>query len=92
MKRVFPFKGQKRAGNALAIVGVVIGLTGGALWEVYDHTRPSVLNTVSGRVYSLSTHGHTVYLTMAEQGWLWGLLVGAVVCFITAKMLLLYAE
>ena len=52
----------------------------------YDWTRPTLADDLSGRIYSLSNHGHVVYLTMTERG-LFALAFAALVCFVSGYLL-----
>jgi hypothetical protein len=49
----------------------------------YDRTRPTVAQDECGRVYSLNSHGHIVYLTTTEQYRLRFLVAAAVACFVS---------
>src|SRR5271165_2783393 len=48
----------------------------------YDSTRPTGADEGSGRVYSLNSHGHVVYLTATEEYRIRFLVLAAVSCFV----------
>jgi hypothetical protein len=53
----------------------------------YDGTRPTVVQEEYGRVYSLNSHGHIVYLTTAEKYRLRLLVVAAIGCFVSGFLI-----
>ena len=62
------------------------------LWSQYDATRPTIPDPNSGRVISLETHGHVVYLTSNEQRNLNYLPVAAFLLLGTAAILAAYMQ
>jgi hypothetical protein len=56
------------------LIALALWLTGTGLWLQYDRTRPITASVPDGRIYRLNTHGHIVFLTMAEYTRLYGLL------------------
>ena len=50
--------------------GVLIWFGCGFLYLHYDGTRPTSPDASSGRIYSLSNHGHVVFLTLTARYYL----------------------
>jgi hypothetical protein len=83
---------RKRLQLLLGIVSAISLFASAALWTYYDHTRPRVANPVTGRVYSLNTHGSIVYLNQLEHRLVYGLLSIAGVCFVAVLGIEAYAR
>jgi len=64
---------ESRLIRVLGLSSFVLWLGVAGLWFQYDGTRPSSPEPENGRVHSLSTHGHVVYLTLREYVLLNGL-------------------
>jgi len=63
---------------------LIVWFTSMFLWMYYDHTRPTVADPSTGRIYPLNSHGSIVYLTQPEQFWLYSLIWVAGICFVIA--------
>ena len=53
----------------------------------YDSTLPTVADRESGRIYSLNSHGHIVYLTVSEEFRMFFLVSAAVLCFLAGFLI-----
>jgi hypothetical protein len=67
---------QRRKPAILAQYILTIALLPGVCvlpWLVnhYEKTRPKEAAEQSGNIYPLNDHGRVVYLTRAEQNWIW---------------------
>ena len=78
---------QKVLSRLLVTVAVLIWFGCCYLYIHYDETRPTIADELSGRIYSISNHGHIVYLTWGEQSGLFLLGLGAFVCFFCGYLL-----
>jgi hypothetical protein len=57
----------KRLQVILFIIGLAFGIAWYSLWDHYVRTRPATVQSESGRVIPLHSHGLVVYLTRSEQ-------------------------
>ena len=69
--------------SILGAIGLTLGLAAWELWMHYAYTRPESPDAAIGRIYSLDTHGSTVYLNNQEQFVLYGLQVLAGLFFVS---------
>ena len=53
--------------SSAGVVGLVLWFALLTMWDGYAHTRPTVPDSRAGRIYALSEHGVTVYLTNPER-------------------------
>ena len=79
---------QKVLARVLVTTAVLVWFVGWHLGVHYGGTRPTAADEISGRIYSLTNHGHTVYLTLTERvnPLLFGnhcLAITALVCFVS---------
>ena len=75
------------AGSAVGVFLYYMGLD-----EQFMHTRPTVANPSTGRIYSLNNHGFVVYLTSAEQKRLHILALMAAFFFLIAVLIGVFIE
>jgi hypothetical protein len=54
-------------GTALGVSALGVWLSYNYVWYQYDGTRPPHPDALAGRIFAQNTHGHTVYLTAAEN-------------------------
>ena len=73
---------QKILARVLVTTAVLVWFVCWHLGVHYDGTHPTVADRISGRIYSLINHGHTVYLTLTERCTLFSLAITALVCFV----------
>jgi hypothetical protein len=57
----------KRLTIGFVIVWMAVGMMWFSLWEHYVSTRPREMQSASGRVIPLHSHGLVVYLTQDER-------------------------
>lgn len=67
--------------GVLGVIGLILGLASWGLWTHYAYTKPQSSDAAVGRVYSLNTHGSSVYLNREERFLLYGLQVLAGLSF-----------
>jgi RHS repeat-associated protein len=76
--------GASASAAILAYVSLALWVIAGGLWYSYDRSRPSERRPETGAVFELNTHGHVVYITLAEAVRLYGLMAiglgGLVLC------------
>jgi cytochrome bd-type quinol oxidase subunit 2 len=80
------YKG-KMTSLCFGFAGVLIWFWLGFLCLHYDGTRPTLADESSGRIYSLSNHGHIVFLTFMERSYLLLLGIIAVVLVLCSYIL-----
>jgi hypothetical protein len=55
--------------------------------NLYDETRPTAADQALGRIYSLSNHGHVVFMTLTEWCYLFLLGITALALFLGGHVL-----
>jgi uncharacterized membrane protein YoaK (UPF0700 family) len=68
------------------VISFVLGFAFVSLWYGYAHTMPTVADPRRGRVYALSDHGVTAYLTNPERNRLYMLGILSVLSFLVAVL------
>jgi hypothetical protein len=56
------------------------------VWKYFDAHATRLAEPETGRIYPLNTHGSVVYLTLAERGVLYGLMIAGVVFFLVCAV------